>query len=157
MLAVVALLASAAPAHAEVPQQCADMEQMLMDHAVRADQADIALRVAEDTARGEEWLHDALENLWSDHESLMAEREELLRQTVDGGMTPEIELALVEIGEIEQDILDQIAWHEQRVDGLIWDIRRAERRSDRAHDALARVEDQLSRCIADAPPGPSIN
>lgn len=151
MLVLSALLVSASTALAEVPAGCEDLDILFRANAVAAEEADRVLQEAEDFARGEEWMFENLDNLWRDHESLMADREELRREAIEGGLTPEIEMALVEIAEIEQDIWNQIAWHEQRVNAMESEIFRAQRRSDRAHDAAEQAQQQLGHCIEESP------
>jgi len=66
----------------------------------------------------------------------------------------ELEDVLMLIGEIEADIWLNISRVEHQIAGLEFDRDRARERSDIAHDAYARVEDQLSRCIEDAASSP---
>jgi len=152
MLVLSALLASASTAWAGVPVGCQDLDVMFRASAVAAEEADQALQSARDFAQGEVWMFENLDNLWRDHESLMEAREALYRELLAVTPTPELEQALTQMDETEQVIWDQITWYEQKVGAMEREIYRAQRRSDRVHDAAERIQQQLGSCIEEAPP-----
>ena len=97
-------------------------------------------------------MYENLDSLWRDHEFLMEAREALYREFLVVSPTPEMDLALLKMDEAEQDIWNQLTWYEQKVGAMEREIYRAQRRSDRAHDAAEQAQQQLGYCIEEAPP-----